>query len=119
MIEICLTVEGQRGLTWPQWQRFVAAVEGLGFAGLFRSDHFFDADPPDQDSLELWTSLTWLADNTKRIEFGTLVTPVSFRHPRPYRARGQGYRRSFRWTDDIGRRCRLGRRRARTWGIRI
>src|SRR5690606_28685180 len=36
---------------------------------------------PDQDSLELWVSLTWLADNTERIEFGPLVTPVSFRHP--------------------------------------
>ncbi|MBV7330608.1 LLM class flavin-dependent oxidoreductase [Chloroflexi bacterium TSY] len=81
MIEICLTVEGQRGLTWPRWQRLVPAVEELGFAGLFRSDHFYDADPPNQDSLELWTSLTWLAANTKRMSFGTLVTPVSFRHP--------------------------------------
>jgi alkanesulfonate monooxygenase SsuD/methylene tetrahydromethanopterin reductase-like flavin-dependent oxidoreductase (luciferase family) len=26
-------------------------------------------------------SLTWLADNTSRIEFGPLVSPVSFRHP--------------------------------------
>jgi alkanesulfonate monooxygenase SsuD/methylene tetrahydromethanopterin reductase-like flavin-dependent oxidoreductase (luciferase family) len=33
------------------------------------------------ESLELWTSLTWLAGNTKRIEFGPLVTPFSFRHP--------------------------------------
>ena len=31
--------------------------------------------------MELWSSLTWLADNTKRIEFGPLVSPVSFRHP--------------------------------------
>ncbi len=37
--------------------------------------------PPDLDSLELWVSLTWLADNTERIEFGPLVTPFSFRHP--------------------------------------
>ena len=81
MIEICLTIEGQRGLTWPCWQRLVPAVEELGFAGLFRSDHFYDAEPPNQDSLELWTSLTWLAANTSRMSFGTLVTPVSFRHP--------------------------------------
>jgi alkanesulfonate monooxygenase SsuD/methylene tetrahydromethanopterin reductase-like flavin-dependent oxidoreductase (luciferase family) len=33
------------------------------------------------DALELWTSLTWLAGNTARIEFGPLVSPVSFRHP--------------------------------------
>ena len=33
------------------------------------------------DSLELWVSLTWVADNSERIEFGPLVSPVSFRHP--------------------------------------
>ncbi len=80
-MKISITIEGQRGLTWPRWQRIVRAVEALGFAGLYRSDHFFDADPPDQDSLELWTSLTWLASNTQRIQFGPLVTPISFRHP--------------------------------------
>jgi F420-dependent oxidoreductase-like protein len=78
---VCLTIEGQRGLNWARWQRIVPAVEALGFDGLYRSDHFYDADPPDQDSLELWTSLTWLACHTQRIEFGPLVTPVSFRHP--------------------------------------
>jgi alkanesulfonate monooxygenase SsuD/methylene tetrahydromethanopterin reductase-like flavin-dependent oxidoreductase (luciferase family) len=34
-----------------------------------------------QGRFELWTSLTWLADNTERIEFGPLVSPVSARHP--------------------------------------
>jgi alkanesulfonate monooxygenase SsuD/methylene tetrahydromethanopterin reductase-like flavin-dependent oxidoreductase (luciferase family) len=29
----------------------------------------------------LWASLTWLAGHTRRIEFGSLVTPFSFRHP--------------------------------------
>jgi F420-dependent oxidoreductase-like protein len=33
------------------------------------------------DSLECWTSLTWLASHTQRIEFGPLVSPVSFRSP--------------------------------------
>lgn len=80
-MRIAITVEGQRGLTWQRWQRFALAVDTLGFSGLYRSDHFMDADPPDQDSLELWTSLTWLASHTKRIEFGPLVTPLSFRHP--------------------------------------
>ncbi len=80
-MHVALTVEGQRGLTWPRWQRFATAVEALGFYGLYRSDHFLDAEPPDQDSLELWTSLTWLASHTQTIEFGPLVTPLSFRHP--------------------------------------
>ena len=74
-------VEGQAGLTWPRWQALVRAVERLGFYGLYRSDHFTNADPPDQESLELWVSLTWLAANTTRIVFGPMVSPVSFRHP--------------------------------------
>ena len=81
MLEIALMIEGQNGLTWPHWQKIVGMAEDLGFVGLFRSDHFTNLEPPDIDSLELWTSLTWLAGNTKRIEFGPLVTPFSFRHP--------------------------------------
>jgi F420-dependent oxidoreductase-like protein len=81
MLEIAVMIEGQNGLTWPRWQKIVRLVEDLGFIGLFRSDHFTNSNPPDIDSLELWMSLTWLASNTKRIEFGPLVTPFSFRHP--------------------------------------
>jgi F420-dependent oxidoreductase-like protein len=81
MLEIGIMIEGQNGLTWPRWQKIVRLVEEARFVGLFRSDHFTNANPPDLDSLELWTSLTWLADHTQRIEFGPLVTPFSFRHP--------------------------------------
>lgn len=81
MIEIAIMLEGQNGLTWPRWQRLAQAVEDLGFAGLYRSDHYTNANPPDKESLELWVSLTWLASHTSRIEFGPLVSPVSFRQP--------------------------------------
>ncbi len=80
-MEIAIMIEGQNGLTWPRWQRIAAAVEDLGFAGLYRSDHYTNANPPDIESLELWVSLTWLAGHTRRIEFGPLVSPVSFRQP--------------------------------------
>jgi F420-dependent oxidoreductase-like protein len=81
MLEVAIMIEGQNGLTWSRRQKIVRLVEELGFAGLYRSDHFTNANPPDQESLELWISLTWLAANTSRIEFGSLVTPFSFRHP--------------------------------------
>lgn len=80
-MEIAIMLEGQHGLNWPRWQRLVRAVEDLGFVGLYRSDHFTDASPPDSDSLELWVSFTWLASHTSRIEFGPMVSPVSFRNP--------------------------------------
>lgn len=81
MLEIAIMIEGQNGLNWSRWKNIVRLVEDLGFVGLYRSDHFTNMNPPDKDSLELWTSLTWLACNTKRIEFGPLVSPISFRHP--------------------------------------
>lgn len=81
MLDIAIMIEGQSGLTWPRWKKIVRLVEDLGFVGLYRSDHFTNSQPPDQESLEMWVSLTWLAANTSRIEFGPLVTPFSFRHP--------------------------------------
>jgi F420-dependent oxidoreductase-like protein len=81
VIEIALMIEGQDGLNWDRWRAIAAAAEGAGFVGLYRSDHFTNPQGPDKDSLECWTSLTWLASHTSRLEFGPLVSPVSFRHP--------------------------------------
>ncbi len=81
MIEVAIMIEGQYGIDWPRWKRLARVVEECGYAGLYRSDHFTEPAGPHLDALELWASLTWLADNTRRIEFGPLVSPVSFRHP--------------------------------------
>lgn len=78
---ISLMIEGQNGLNWPRWRRIVAEAEALGFAGLFRSDHFTNGQPPDLDSLEMIVSLAYVADHSSRIHFGPLVAPLSFRHP--------------------------------------
>jgi alkanesulfonate monooxygenase SsuD/methylene tetrahydromethanopterin reductase-like flavin-dependent oxidoreductase (luciferase family) len=81
MIEVSVLVEGLGGLTWPLWKRLVEAVEAGGFAGLFFSDHFVFPDIPTVNSLELIVALTYLADHTQRIHFGSLVAPFSFRDP--------------------------------------
>ena len=81
MVALSVMIEAQDGLTWPRWKRLVAEVERLGFAGLFRSDHFTNARPPDKDSLEMVVSLAYLADHTQHIHFGPLVAPISLRHP--------------------------------------
>ncbi len=101
-MDLAIMIEGQDGLNWPRWMRLAAAVEELGFAGLYRSDHFTNAQPPDKDSLDLWISLAWLAANTRAIEFGPLVSPASFRHP-------VHLARMARDVDDLsGGRLRLG-----------
>ena len=82
MLEVAIMIEGQEGIDWDRWRRLARAVENLGYAALYRSDHFPNERTGFyEDGLELWSSLTWLADNTERIEFGPLVSPVSFRHP--------------------------------------
>lgn len=82
MTAISIQIEGQNGLTWPRWQRVTEAAEGLGFAGIFRSDHFTNMHPPDLESLELIVSETYLADHSRRVHFGPLVASLSFRDPR-------------------------------------
>ena len=83
MVALSLMIEGQNGLTWPRWKRLVADAEALGFAGLFRSDHYTNAGPPDKASLEMVVSLAYAADpdHTRRLHFGPLVAPLSFREP--------------------------------------
>ncbi|QBD81364.1 TIGR03560 family F420-dependent LLM class oxidoreductase [Ktedonosporobacter rubrisoli] len=81
MIALSIMIEGQNGLTWPRWKRLVQEVEELGFAGLFRSDHYTNPEPPDIESLEMIVSLAYLADHTQHLHFGPLVAPISFREP--------------------------------------
>lgn len=81
MAQIGIMIEGQHDLNWARWKRLLQAAEDFGYQCVFRSDHFTNANPPDYDSLELWVSLTYAATHTKKIEFGPLVTPVTFRHP--------------------------------------
>ena len=79
--QIGLMIEGQFGLNWDRWRRILAMAERAGYQCVFRSDHFTNPAEPDLDSLELFTSLTFAATATSRIEFGSLVAPVTFRHP--------------------------------------
>jgi F420-dependent oxidoreductase-like protein len=81
-MKIGIMVEGQEGLTWERWFAIADQVEALGLDSLWRSDHFFSVmGRTERASLEAWVSLTALAQRTKRIPFGPLVSPMTFRHP--------------------------------------
>lgn len=79
--QIGLLVEGQMGLNWSRWGRILSMAQRAGYQNVFCSDHFVDPIPPDQDSLEVWTALTYAATNTSSIEIGPLVSPITFRSP--------------------------------------
>lgn len=75
-------LEGQEGVTWSRWLAVAEACERLGFEGLFTSDHYLSVmGARDRGSNDAWTILAALAARTERIRLGTLVSPVTFRHP--------------------------------------
>ena len=37
-------IEGQEGVSWPEWQALAAACEEHGIPALFRSDHYLPLD---------------------------------------------------------------------------
>jgi alkanesulfonate monooxygenase SsuD/methylene tetrahydromethanopterin reductase-like flavin-dependent oxidoreductase (luciferase family) len=81
-MRICLMIEGQEGVTWPQWLALAEATERAGLDALFRSDHYRSivrGEPAG--SLDAWATLAALAARTERIRLGTLVSPVTFRPP--------------------------------------
>jgi F420-dependent oxidoreductase-like protein len=82
-MEICLMIEGQEGVTWPQWVDLARACEEHGIAKLFRSDHYMNLDGqhPERGSLDAWATLCGLAAVTSTLRLGTMVSPATFRHP--------------------------------------
>jgi F420-dependent oxidoreductase-like protein len=81
-MELCLMIEGQEGVTWPQWLALAQACEAHGIPTLFRSDHQLNLEGrAERGSLDAWAILTALAARTSTLRLGTLVSPVTFRHP--------------------------------------
>jgi alkanesulfonate monooxygenase SsuD/methylene tetrahydromethanopterin reductase-like flavin-dependent oxidoreductase (luciferase family) len=82
MAKVGIMIEGQEGLSWERWRRICEDADSLGFDSLRRSDHLISLmDDPERDCIETWTSLALAAEWTKRIEFGPMVSPMTFRHP--------------------------------------
>jgi probable F420-dependent oxidoreductase len=100
-MRFCLMLEGQEGVTWPDWLGAARTAERLGFEAIFTSDHYLSVmrdagrdsvmrearrdsvmrDAGDRGSSDAWTMLSALAASTERIRLGTMVSPVTFRAP--------------------------------------
>jgi len=82
-MRVSLMIEGQEGVTWEQWVGLARACEEHGLERLYRSDHYlgFRASGERAGSLDCWTTLAGLAAVTTKLRFGSLVSPVTFRHP--------------------------------------
>ena len=81
-MRVCLMIEGQENVAWEDWRRLAIAAETAGFEALFRSDHYTSVmGKEDRGSLDAWATICALAPITERIRLGTMVSPVTFRHP--------------------------------------
>lgn len=76
-------IEGQEGVTWPQWVELARACEENAIPTLFRSDHYLNLDGqhPERMALDAWATLSALAAVTSTLRLGTMVSPATFRHP--------------------------------------
>jgi alkanesulfonate monooxygenase SsuD/methylene tetrahydromethanopterin reductase-like flavin-dependent oxidoreductase (luciferase family) len=82
MAKVGIMIEGQEGLNWDRWRRICHDTDTLGFDSLRRSDHLVSLmGAPERDCIECWISLALAAEWTNRIEFGPMVSPMTFRHP--------------------------------------
>jgi alkanesulfonate monooxygenase SsuD/methylene tetrahydromethanopterin reductase-like flavin-dependent oxidoreductase (luciferase family) len=81
-MELAINVQGQEGMTWPDWIALAAACEEHGIATLSRSDHYEGFSPRAADgALDAWGTICGLAAVTTKLRLATLVSPVTFRHP--------------------------------------
>src|SRR5215210_7187821 len=75
-------IEGQEGVTWDDWLALASACEEHGIETMFRSDHYLSGvDAEGRVATDAWTLIAALAAKTERVRLGTLVSPVTFRHP--------------------------------------
>lgn len=68
----------------PRLAEIGRTADDAGFASVWVMDHFFQigmVGPPEEPMLEGYSALSYLAGVTKRVQLGTLVTGVIYRHP--------------------------------------
>src|SRR5215208_1737968 len=76
-------------MTYAQTLAMTRAGEDLGFEGALLAEHYYPSGASDQYTdgygttiaADAWMYLAGLARETERIRLGTLVSPVTFRHP--------------------------------------
>jgi alkanesulfonate monooxygenase SsuD/methylene tetrahydromethanopterin reductase-like flavin-dependent oxidoreductase (luciferase family) len=81
-MRFALMIEAQQGATYEDQLAIVRRAHAAGFESFFRSDHYAgfpgEGEGPTTDA---WAVLAGLARETEGISLGTLVSPVTFRHP--------------------------------------
>jgi alkanesulfonate monooxygenase SsuD/methylene tetrahydromethanopterin reductase-like flavin-dependent oxidoreductase (luciferase family) len=80
-----LMTEPQQGYSYQDILNAANAAKAAGFETYFRSDHYSSfPGESGQPATDCWTTLAGLARDTTGIGLGSMVSPVTFRHPGSY-----------------------------------
>jgi alkanesulfonate monooxygenase SsuD/methylene tetrahydromethanopterin reductase-like flavin-dependent oxidoreductase (luciferase family) len=88
-LKLCLSIEIQEGMSYADTLAMTRAGEALGFDAALLAEHYYPSGSPDRYTggysqyvaADAWIYLAGLARETQRIRLGTLVSPITFRHP--------------------------------------
>lgn len=81
-MRFAVMVDPQEGLSYRETRDMALAAEAAEFEAFLRSDHWLSLRGSwDRRATDAWTTLAGLARETTSIRLGTLVSPVTFRHP--------------------------------------
>ncbi|MCA1647762.1 MAG: LLM class flavin-dependent oxidoreductase [Chloroflexi bacterium] len=88
-MELCLSIEIQEGMSYAQTLAMTRAGEELGCHSALLAEHYYPSGRPERyagglgerNAADAWIYLAGLSRETSRIRLGTLVSPVTFRHP--------------------------------------
>lgn len=74
--------EPQMGATYDQLVAVAQRAEQVGFDGFFRSDHYTNLGSDENPgATDAWATLAGLARETKTVRLGSLMSPITWRHP--------------------------------------
>jgi alkanesulfonate monooxygenase SsuD/methylene tetrahydromethanopterin reductase-like flavin-dependent oxidoreductase (luciferase family) len=81
-MRFAIQIEPQQGMSYADQLAVAKRAEANGLEAFFRSDHYASfPGPAGRPTTDAWAVLAGLARDTERIGLGTLVSPVTFRHP--------------------------------------
>jgi alkanesulfonate monooxygenase SsuD/methylene tetrahydromethanopterin reductase-like flavin-dependent oxidoreductase (luciferase family) len=81
-VKLGVSVEIQEGMSYDDARALVGAAEDAGYDAALLAEHYCaSSGTEDRLAADAWVYLAALARDTERIRLGTLVSPVTFRHP--------------------------------------
>lgn len=81
-MRFALMIEPQQDVAWSTHVEIAQRAEAAGFEILYRSDHYESfPGPAGKRTTDAWATIAGLVRETSTLRHGTMVSPVTYRHP--------------------------------------